>query len=79
MIRDADRSIELDDETVALFHFPRSAVRSVILGMDMGEAEFELFRRALLLPTDYRNKVRVYQCYMDSRSYRLKLGEISLR
>jgi len=79
LIRDADRTIEVDGETIALFSFPRNAIRSVILGMDIAEADLKLLQRALLFPTDYRHKVTVFNCGMDSRSYRLRLSQVRFR
>jgi hypothetical protein len=79
LIRDADRQIDVDDDAIALFNFPRNALRWVILGMDTSETQLRLLQRALLLPVDYRNEVAVFQCYMNLRSYKLHLVEISLR
>jgi hypothetical protein len=77
LIRHADT--ELDgpgNDPIALFRYPRSAVRIVIFGMDMEPATFHELRRILITAADYRTTVKALQASMDSRLYRMRFSAL---
>jgi len=74
LINDADRTIAKE---IALFRFSRSAVRVVIIGMDMIDKDVQKMQNTLLIPLDYRNTVKAFRCSMDTRFYRLHLKKLN--
>lgn len=76
LVRSADVTIdspsEQSDEEVALFEFPREAVRFVLLGMDMLPETRARLARTLTVPSDYRESVQVFNASIHARWYRMK-------
>jgi hypothetical protein len=77
LVRHADTSLDgPDDEPIALFRYPREAVRVVIFGMDMDRRTFHELRRIMLTAPEYRTNVLALHAYMDSRYYRMRFEKL---
>ena len=77
LITDADRTTANESDDIALFSFPRSAVRVVIIGMNMSSEYRQKIQSTLLMPLDYRYSAKTFRCSMDSRVYQLRLKKLS--
>ena len=74
-VTDADRVVELPNDTVYLFRLPTEAVSSVIFGCKMVEADKERLLDVLRRDNAYK-RVAVYQAAVDPRDFRLNINPV---